>query len=364
MKPILTLWEKLAFFPASCSIVSAGVKALLIGFLKTPKPARSLLVYVKYAISREFLSQLSIRQLQAISPSTAEVYASLTDLDSKQSVSLGAGAIGHWIGPSEARSVLLWFHGGGFALPASHGHFAFLNGLREKARQSGTELSVLVLEYTLAPTAAYPTQLRQAVSCLRYVLHDTGHQPADVILGGDSAGGNLVFGVLSHLSQPHPHIEPLPVKGNLGGAVAIAPWVSLDTEVAADSSNVADDRGDIVSARVAKPWATAYLGGTRQDYYTDIASAPGDWCHGLPVHCVLVTAGANELLLGTLRTFAAKMRENFKRFEFYIGEGECHVAPIAHLTMDLDSKTEQGDRIETWLIHVLSRIQHGIQKGC
>ncbi|PYH43236.1 uncharacterized protein BP01DRAFT_105853 [Aspergillus saccharolyticus JOP 1030-1] len=57
------------------------------------------------------------------------------------------------------------------------------------------------------PTATYPTQLRQGVSCLRYVLNH--HQPADVILGGESAGGNLVFSVLAHLVRLHPEIERL-----------------------------------------------------------------------------------------------------------------------------------------------------------
>lgn len=176
--------------------------------------------------------------------------------------------------------------------------------MREEARKAGIELSIFVPAYTLAPNATYPSQLRQAVSGLRYILNETDHRPAEVVLGGDSAGGNLVFGVLSHLSRPHAHIEHLSLKENLGGAVAIAPWVSLDTKV----DHTADDRGDIVSTRVVKPWATGYLGGTTRDHYTDIASAPVDWCRELPVNSILVTAGANELLIGTLCIFATKMK--------------------------------------------------------
>lgn len=49
--------------------------------------------------------------IRAISPSTSEVYEKFMDVDGKQSVSLGDGVIGHWIGRLEARNVLIWFHG-------------------------------------------------------------------------------------------------------------------------------------------------------------------------------------------------------------------------------------------------------------
>ena len=48
-----------------------------------------------------------------------------------------------------------------------------------------------MLAYTLAPHATYPTQLREAVALLSTLISEKHIPPANISLGGDSAGGNL-----------------------------------------------------------------------------------------------------------------------------------------------------------------------------
>lgn len=244
---------------------------------------------------------------RAILPSTNKVYELYTrqTRTPAQSVTLDHGAHGHWIGDKNADNVIVWFHGGGFSLPANIGYFQFFARIIADMKAAGKSVAVFSLSYTLAQHGPYPTQLRQAVECLRYVLEETEHKPGRVFLGGDSAGGNLVGGVLSHLSHPHPQIEPLALSGNLAGAVMIAPWTLLDAEF---PDRVIYNGGDLITESVAGPWAAAYIAGGKRDHYTDLSTAPDDWYRDFPVQKVLITGGENEILLPVIEQFAEKFK--------------------------------------------------------
>ncbi|PYH93573.1 alpha/beta-hydrolase [Aspergillus ellipticus CBS 707.79] len=264
-----------------------------------------------------------------------------------KTVSLGDGALGHWIGDQKADNVLIWYHGGGFTLPANIGYFKFFAKLIAATASANKSLAVFSLTYTLAPNATYPTQLRQAVSALRYILDDHAHHPpARILLGGDSAGGNLVGGVLSHLAHPHPQIPPIHLSQNLLGAVMIAPWTSMETDY---TDQPIDSRGDLITPAVAGPWAAAYLGPAQRDYYTDLSTAPTDWYASFPVDRVLVCGGGSEILLPVIRDFADKLQAGFPRAELCVGEGEGHVAPIYNLYIGDRDETVQGKRVLSWL---------------
>lgn len=212
--------------------------------------------------------------------------------------------------------------------------------------RAGKSIAVFSLTYTLAPHATYPTQLRQAVECLRHVLDKTAHTPSSVYVGGDSAGGNLVGGVLSHIAHPHPQIAPLPLAEDLAGAIMIAPWTNLDTEFV-DHDIYAG--GDLITHGVAKPWAGAYLGAAKRDYYTDLSLAPSDWYHDFKVGSVLILAGGNEILLPIIEDLVAKFQAGFSPVEFFVGRRECHVAPIYNLYLGDQSETQQGKKLKEWL---------------
>lgn len=229
------------------------------------------------------------------------------------------------------------------------GYFKFYTQLIRDLRAVGKSVAVFSLSYTLAPTATYPTQLRQAVSCLAHVLPT--RSPSQIFLGGDSAGGNLVCGVLSHLAHPHPEIDPVDLKGNLGGAVMVAPWTLLDTEF---PEMEVYHGGDIITTAVAGPWASAYIGAAERDYYTDLSHAPPEWFGTFPVDSVLITAGENEILLPLIQDLATKFKEGFERVELFVGVRECHVAPVYHLELGDATKTEQGRRIERFLVELMA----------
>ncbi|KAJ6089286.1 hypothetical protein N7467_004502 [Penicillium canescens] len=351
-KVTLTLQEKLDFFPALASILLAGFYALLTGLWRTERQAKTLFLHLGYAVFRKATARLTPSQLQYVSPPSHKIYEIYTKKTGAlpQSVELGNGALGHWIGDRNADNVLVWYHGGGFGLPASMGHFKFYAQLIADLKARGKSVAVFSLTYTLSPIATYPTQLRQAVECLRHVLAQPNRSPSTVFMGGDSAGGNLVGGVLSHLAHPHPEIKPVELSSNLGGAVLVAPWTLLDTEF---PDQEIYHGGDLITQAVAHPWSSAYLGKATRDYYTDLSTAPVDWYSTFPVESVLITGGGNEIMLPIIQDFAAKFKEGFGKVELFIGHRECHVAPVYNLELGSKEKTEQGKKVEAFFTELM-----------
>ncbi|KAJ1961757.1 hypothetical protein GGI12_003061 [Dipsacomyces acuminosporus] len=109
--------------------------------------------------------------------------------------------------------IVLYLHGGAyiFGSPASHrnivGNISSASGLRS-----------IAIDYRLAPLHPFPAQLHDAYIAFSYLVQQ-GFDPQDIILGGDSAGGNLAL-VLMHLLR---HIG----ISNIRGLVLLSPWVDL-----------------------------------------------------------------------------------------------------------------------------------------
>lgn len=203
---------------------------------------------------------------------------------------------------------MLFKIGGGFCLPGNMGYFKFWDQILKSANAAGRDLAIFGVTYDLAPHATYPTQLTQAVEALRYILGNTGLQPSQILLGGDSAGGNLVMGVLSHLAHPHPDIKKIQLKESLAGVACIAPWTSLDES---NSDHPIYFGGDLLTPAVSKPWSRAYLGGRERDYYTDASDAPTSWLEVLPVNKILILGGESEVLLPVIEDFTEKLKVRF-----------------------------------------------------
>jgi acetyl esterase len=83
----------------------------------------------------------------------------------------------------------VWLHGGGFVLGSIESH----DGLcREWASQAG--VTVVSVDYRLAPEDRFPAGLEDALAVTRWVLEngrEIGIAPEAVAVGGDSAGANL-----------------------------------------------------------------------------------------------------------------------------------------------------------------------------
>ena len=103
----------------------------------------------------------------------------------------GKGALPcEWVKPDFAHNpkyIILYAHGGGYTC----GGLSYARILAAKLA-TATGFSVVSFEYRLAPEHTYPAQLEDCESVWTY-LKKKGYKENQIILAGDSAGGNLVL---------------------------------------------------------------------------------------------------------------------------------------------------------------------------
>lgn len=96
----------------------------------------------------------------------------------------------HYVPEStQPEPLLVFFHGGGFALGTLETHDSPCRVLCRTAR-----VHVLSVEYRLAPEHPYPAAVEDALAALRFGQSEAralGADPRAVAIGGDSAGGQL-----------------------------------------------------------------------------------------------------------------------------------------------------------------------------
>ncbi|KAL3442280.1 Alpha/Beta hydrolase protein [Aspergillus insuetus] len=262
-------------------------------------------------------------------------------------VSNDGGLNGFWIGdPTEADYVVIHFHGGGFAMDATSAYLDFWPSIAKGVSDEGITTAWLNVTYALAPHATYPTQFREAVEAVRYVVEDLGRSPRDVILVGDSAGGNLCLALLSHISHPSPDAPKLVMPEPLKALVCLSPWVSFRHDWPSMEENQSKD---IDAKDVTEKWAKDYLNGRSTNYYIEACDAPESWWEGARVEQTLVLAGGDEMLLDPIRSWVAKFSKSNPDTTFVVGQDECHIAPLIWPLFGDRHETQQGAALKSWL---------------
>lgn len=112
-----------------------------------------------------------------------------------------------------AGRMLYYLHGGGYILGSLGSHRRFVAAL---AKRLG--IRALHIDYRLAPEHPHPAAVDDALAAYAWLL-DQGTRPADMIIGGESAGGGLTLATLLALRDQG---RPLPGLG-----FVISPWVDL-----------------------------------------------------------------------------------------------------------------------------------------
>ena len=91
--------------------------------------------------------------------------------------------------------IILYCHGGGY----STGSCLYARTLTGKLAMS-TSMDVLSFDYRLAPENPYPAATEDAMQVWNYLML-LGYGARDVILAGDSAGGNLALSLTRRLTR-------------------------------------------------------------------------------------------------------------------------------------------------------------------
>lgn len=204
------------------------------------------------------------------------------------------GVPGIWAIPDGAdeSKVVLYTHGGGFAVGSAASHRKFAGHL---AKALGTR--AFVVDYRRSPEAPFPAQLDDSVAVFRALVADHGIKPEDITTSGDSAGGNLAIAIPLKLRDDG---DKLP-----GAVIAFSPWLDMEQTGATLDSNAATDA--LVQKPILQGMSTMFVGEGNDDLrtnplanplYADYAGFPRMW----------VDAGTHE----TLQDNAEQVHEKAK----------------------------------------------------
>ncbi|OJJ57372.1 hypothetical protein ASPSYDRAFT_90664 [Aspergillus sydowii CBS 593.65] len=317
--------------------------------------AKTFRAYTSHAFLRQITKSFTIRQIQLTTTGTSYDEFARSRRIVPYTSHWGETGHGYWVGSSSAVYVLVWFHGGNYYSPAHPAYFDYLNGIvKTVCRSIGNQFAVLVPPYTLAPHAKYPCQLREGLDVLRYLVEVEGKEPGKIILGGDSAGGNLVLGILSHLSHPHPDpsIPAGPyIHEDLAGALLMGPWVSFDQTWPSIKRNINRDCVSLVPSSVS---AENWLGQKPLDKYNEPLRAPVDWWSNVKARQLLLVTGADDLMVDSHEAFAANLKlANPHKTEVVIAPGEGHIAPILNLMLGDHSEYQSTIAMKKWLLSIV-----------
>ncbi|KAK1942224.1 Monoterpene epsilon-lactone hydrolase [Phytophthora citrophthora] len=133
--------------------------------------------------------------------------------------------------PGTKRLVVLYAHGGGFAIMSPRLYIHFSNALcsfieKELVRQLGPEaagkvhVEIFLANYRKVPKHSYPTQPQDIVEVYEHLLYHENLDPSQVVLAGDSAGAGLIMSAMLRERRTKPHFLPL-------CAALLCPYVDL-----------------------------------------------------------------------------------------------------------------------------------------
>ena len=185
---------------------------------------------------------------------------------------------GEWVYEpgTEPNRILFYSHGGGYVWgsPKVYRDLAWRLSKACKAR-------VFLLDYSLAPDAQYPTQVKEGLAALEYVRDQ--YPAAGIAMSGDSAGGNLTAALMLAVRDSG-RIKPVAVS-------LISPW--LDMTGAGESMTVNGKKDVMLRPDGVEAAAKAYAGATPPD---DPGCSPLFANHeNLPP--ILMQVGSEEILL-------------------------------------------------------------------
>lgn len=316
---------------------------------------------------RTFFSLASSKQEQAILPDSIDTYTKWCKgaKVSPAIETLADGTSASWIGSKQAKTILLYLHGGGFNLPPGPGHYALCEALVREFNSNRNidphgegHFATLLLHMDLAPFHPYPRQLSQAVALLNHARTALDVPPKRILLAGDSAGGNLALQLLSHVLHPHPDEAKVPAAlwnegDSFKGAILICPWTDpFNVEYPAMTGGV---NRDCLHPVALKRWAVDWLGDVPTDAYNLPVSAPPGWWNGVGgiVADVLQIAGRGDLLIDSQEMFAKQFKEQWNgkgSFEVFVDEIETHTSCVNDPPLGVDpQEIPTHVRMRKWL---------------
>ncbi|KAI0280038.1 Alpha/Beta hydrolase protein [Russula aff. rugulosa BPL654] len=291
---------------------------------------------------------------------TAEVYAMWARKSGADVLTdeLSEGAMLHWIGPRREDRVFLFLHGGGYVMPARVDYFYMLEALHKEYKGA---VGIAMLNYSLVPEYPFPKQLCQTIAAIQHLL-DLGVSPSNIIIGGDSAGGNLALQLASQLLQPHPSLPTLRIPSHastetdsefpepFGGMLLISPWLEYNVDAPSFARN---STRDVLPLNAWQVCADIVRQGIVPALHNHLEPgiAPDGWWKGLGgvFPRVLITAGEYEGIVDSIQRTGAVIAEEVKDTTVFVLPGGVHEDFIEAFASGEGEKGDDYKLVVSWL---------------
>jgi len=214
----------------------------------------------------------------------------------------------HPIGADESK-ILVFLHGGGFALGSAASHRKMAGHI---AKACG--VSAFVADFRLAPEHPYPAQLDDATAVFEALLAD-GRPAADIGLVGDSAGASIAIATTLRLRDTG---RPTP-----GQVITISPW--LDMENTGETIETNDDTDFLIAREGLQGNIDRYLSGGASPTDPLVNPLYADFTGFPPLYIV---ASAHESLFHDAQRLDALARAAGADVAFHAVDGMQHVYPL------------------------------------
>ena len=248
------------------------------------------------------------------------------------SVDLG-GVAGEWsLAPgSDETRVLMFFHGGGYCSGSIKSH-------RRMVTEAGRAAKVrtLAVGYRLAPEHPFPSAFDDAMTAWRF-LRAQGYAPGHIVIGGDSAGGNLTCTLVNALRVQ----DERPACAWL-----VSPWTDLTMSGASLATKESVD--PLIHKSYLEELASAYVpaGIARDD--PGISPLFSDVRGFVPT---LIQVGSHETLLDDATRFAHTLGAADVPVTLEVWPQMIHAWSLwnAHLEPGRRALTQAGDFMRRYL---------------
>lgn len=238
------------------------------------------------------------------------------------------GMEGEWVSMERAhlkKYVILHCHGGGYVTGSS----TYARSLTSKLADVAN-MDVLCFDYRLAPEYAYPAAVEDALKAWDYLLLQ-GYGAENIIITGDSAGGNLALALTMTLMEDK---RSLPA-----GLVLMSPWT--DMTASGESYRTKTDLDPILDLEYMDAIVAAYAG--EFDLKNPLISPIFGEFEGFPPAYIQV--GENEILLSDSLELARVMEEAEVSVKLDVFEGMWHVFQMSPLKAAKDAMNRVAEFI-------------------
>lgn len=207
--------------------------------------------------------------------------------------------------PHGRRHAILYCHGGGY----TSGNLGYARVLASKLAHV-TGYDVLSFEYRLAPEHPYPAAVEDALQAWDHLML-LGYGAQDIILAGDSAGGNLALVLCLRLRGAGRRLP--------GGLVLFSPWTDMTMSGPSYGERAAID--PMLTVHYIDAVRRAYAPG--EDFsHPELSPLFGD-LSGFPR--TLVQVGDHEILFSDAQRLAEALRRQNVPARLEVSEGMWHV---------------------------------------